>query len=178
VVGRDRDDGGLVAKALAEDTGDGARAEAERDLQLTGGNLLGERSRAVVLRAHADLRAAAGELGQHRLDHVVRAGRQAESQLPRLAAGVAASDLVGRAGRLDGSARGDEHRGAGLGQLDAGARAVEQRHAELALEPGDLLAQGRLGDVQALGGTTEVQLVGEHDERAQEPRIARHARSL
>ena len=42
----------------------------------------------------------------------------------------------------------------------------------------DLLAEGRLGDVKSLGGSPEVQLVGEHDERAQQTRITTHARSL
>ena len=82
---------------------------------------------------------------------------------------LSAASTAVRAGR--------QHRRARLGQLDARARAVEQAHSELALEPGDLLAQSGLGDVQTLGGATEVQLVGEGDERAQQPRI-RHARSL
>ena len=57
-------------------------------------------------------------------------------------------------------------------------RAVEQADADLALEPGDLLAQRRLGDVQSFGRSPEVQLLREHHERAQQPRVERHARSL
>ena len=52
------------------------------------------------------------------------------------------------------------------GQLDAAARALEQRAAELGLERANLLAERRLGDVQPRGGTPEVQLLGDGDEIA------------
>jgi hypothetical protein len=58
------------------------------------------------------------------------------------------------------------------------AGALEQPHADLALEPGDLLAERGLAHVQAGRRAAEVQLVGERDERAQQPRVERHARSL
>jgi hypothetical protein len=62
-------------------------------------------------------------------------------------------DLVEHAARLgqQGLPRtGQPHRPAGP---------VEQPHAELAFEPGDLLADRGLGDVQPLGGPAEVQLL-------------------
>ena len=52
-------------------------------------------------------------------------------------------------------------------ELDAARRAVQQRHAELGLEPPDLLRERRLGHVQALGGAAEVAFLGDGDERAQ-----------
>ena len=67
---------------------------------------------------------------------------------------------------------------AGSAMLAPARTAVQAAHAELALEPRDLLAQRRLGDVQTLGGAAEVQLVGERDERAQQARVRPHARSL
>ena len=51
-------------------------------------------------------------------------------------------------------------------ELDAPARPDQQREPELVLERADLLAQRRLGDVQALGGAAEVQLLRDRDEVA------------
>ena len=42
--------------------------------------------------------------------------------------------------------------------------AVEEPHAELGLELADLLADGRLRHVQALGGAAEMQLLRDRDE--------------
>ena len=60
-----------------------------------------------------------------------------------------------------------QERLAGGGQLDPAAGAVQQPAAELLLEPADLLAQRRLGDVQAGRGAAEVQLLGDGDEVTQ-----------
>jgi len=40
---------------------------------------------------------------------------------------------------------------AGFGQLDAAGGAVEQRGAQALFQPGDLMTDGALGDVQSLG---------------------------
>ena len=61
-------------------------------------------------------------------------------------------------------------------QRGAPAVAVEQRHAELGLELADLLADARLGEVQAVGGAAEVKLLGDGDERAQLPQF--HGRMI
>jgi hypothetical protein len=53
------------------------------------------------------------------------------------------------------------------GQEDASPRSVEQLDADLRHERGDPLAQGRLHDEEALRGPAEVELLGDHDERAQ-----------
>ena len=52
------------------------------------------------------------------------------------------------------------------GELDAAAGALEQPAAQLGLERADLLAERRLGDVQARRGAPEVQLLGDGDEIA------------
>jgi hypothetical protein len=44
---------------------------------------------------------------------------------------------------------------------------VEQGGADLRLEATDRLRQRRLGDVEALGGSSEVALLGDGDERTQ-----------
>ena len=111
-----------------------------------------------------------------RLGHVVRAGREAERQLARLASGVRAGGGRGGVGGADRGARRLEHGAARRRELDAMGRALEQAHGELALEPRDLLAQCGLRDVQALRRAPEVELLGEHHERPQQARV--HARSL
>jgi hypothetical protein len=108
----------------------------------------------------------------------VDAWREPEPQLARLAAGQRAGERRGRIRSLDGGARGHEQLSPGLRQRDAPPGAGEQRHAELCLQPLDLLTQRGLGDVQARGGAAEVQLFGQHHERAQQPRVETHARSL
>jgi hypothetical protein len=62
-----------------------------------------------------------------------------------------------------------EHRGAGVGERDAAMVAVEQPDAQLRLELAHLLADGRLGDVQALGGPPEVQFFCDGHEVAEMP---------
>jgi hypothetical protein len=46
-------------------------------------------------------------------------------------------------------------------------RTVEQRDAQLPLQPADLLAHRRLSDVQALGGPAEMPLLGDGDHVAE-----------
>jgi len=54
-----------------------------------------------------------------------------------------------------------EERLSGGSELDLAARAREQLGAEDALELADLVAQRRLGDVEARGGSAEVELLGD-----------------
>ena len=54
-----------------------------------------------------------------------------------------------------------------VGQSHAPLGAIEQSHSEFILELADLLAQGRLRDMQALGGAAEVEFFGDRDEIAQ-----------
>ena len=53
---------------------------------------------------------------------------------------------------------------AGGRQGDATARAPQQRHTELRLQPPDLLRERRLGDVRGLGGAAEMAVPGDRDE--------------
>jgi hypothetical protein len=48
---------------------------------------------------------------------------------------------------------------AGIGQLNSAVGPIEETHAEFPFEATNLLTQWRLRDVQALRGSTEVQLV-------------------
>jgi hypothetical protein len=58
----------------------------------------------------------------------------------------------------------------------ATAVAVKQRHAELGLEPSDLLADAWLREVQTVGGAAKVKLLCDGDERAQLPQF--HGRMI
>ena len=89
----------------------------------------------------------------------------------RQPADLAALDAPRLARRvLDGVedlARAHEERRPGRGQLDLALVAQQQLRADLLLELADLLAQRRLGHVQALRRAAEVQLLGDGDEVAQ-----------
>jgi hypothetical protein len=69
-----------------------------------------------------------------------------------------------------------EHGLAGLCEPHAMARADEERLAELLLESLDLVAHGRLSQVQARGGSREAGCFSDHPERAQVRQIERHTR--
>ena len=99
-----------------------------------------------------------------------RVHRRAD-EADREPADLAALDAPRLARRvLDGVedlARAHEERRPGRGQLDLALVAQQQRRADLLLELADLLAQRRLGHVQALRRAAEVQLLGDGDEVAQ-----------
>lgn len=106
----------------------------------------------------------AGVLGQDSGEQAgVAAGLEYESQV--------GLDVAGPPGALDGGADRVERvppvflqRLPGRGELDVPAGADEQRDAEPGLDPPYRLRQRRLGDGEAGGGPSEVQLVGECEE--------------
>jgi hypothetical protein len=57
----------------------------------------------------------------------------------------------------------------GGGQCNDAAASLEQADAQLLFERSYLLAQARLGNSQACGGTTKVKLVGEREEKSKLP---------
>jgi hypothetical protein len=176
--GGDGHDHRLIAQALDRHALTRPRAAPERELELPACHLARQRPRAVLPRTHPHARAPPRQRRQEVLREVVHPGGEAEPQLALLTARVGARGLLGGPRRLHRGASRREHGGSGLGELDRAPGPGEQRHAELPLQPADLLAQGRLRDVESLRRTPEVQLVGEHDERAQQARVAPHARSL
>ena len=114
-----------------------------------------------VRRLHAK---RAQQLGHERVH-----GRadEADGEAPDLAALHAPRLARGVLDRGEDLARADEERRPGGGQLDLALVAQQQRRADLLLELADLLAQRRLGHVQALRRAAEVQLLGDGDEVAQ-----------
>jgi hypothetical protein len=64
-----------------------------------------------------------------------------------------------------------EERLAGCRQLDAPARSGQQADTELLLEPPDLVAERRLGDVQPGRRSSEMELLGDGHEVLDEPEV-------
>jgi hypothetical protein len=64
------------------------------------------------------------------------------------------------------------------GELDVAAGAHEQVRAERALELVDLVAQRRLGDVEARGGPAEMELLRDGQEIAEQARLEIDSPSL
>src|SRR6185436_7378069 len=111
----------------------------------------------------------AAQRGRHlRQERVRRRPGEPDREAPELAARGAQRVLGGAVDRGEDLARANEQDLARRRELDAAGRAVQQRHAELGLEPPDLLRERRLGHVQALGGAPEVAFLGDGDERAEE----------
>jgi hypothetical protein len=62
-----------------------------------------------------------------------------------------------------------EQRASGVGELDATTGPGEQSDPKLLFQPADLVTQGRLGDVQPLGGAPEMELLGDGHEVLHQP---------
>jgi hypothetical protein len=138
--------------------GGSARIPVERCLQQRDGDLgdLGGRSQP-----------AGGRYGQ-------RVGQVRGQDKPQLRP-VQAGRLAGLADRVTGRrqhvAGGRQQHGARRRQLHAVAAAVQQPGADDLFQPMDLLAEGRLGDEQPLGGAGEGACVGDRDEVPQVPQL-------
>ncbi len=81
----------------------------------------------------------------------------------------AARGLPGPAHVVEDLPRLDEEGGARRGQADVVGGAIQQPHAQLPLQPLDLLAQRGLDDVLTGGRPAEMQLFGQRHEIAQLP---------
>lgn len=67
---------------------------------------------------------------------------------------------------------------AGVGEGDAAGVAFEERFAQISLELLDLSGEGRLGEVEALGGSVEVFLFGEDAKGAEESEFHKNRECL
>lgn len=95
----------------------------------------------------------------------------AEPDDPSAAAGELGGDGAGAVGDVEHGASLDEHPFAVGGEPDVPRGPVEQLDPELALQPAHLLADRGLHDVQALGGTAEVELLRDGDEVPELPQL-------
>jgi hypothetical protein len=66
---------------------------------------------------------------------------------------------------LQGRARTEQQCLSSRCQGDRSTRTCEEPSAKLKFKTGNLLAQGWLGDVEAIGGAGEMQLLRQHDKR-------------
>ena len=169
MVGRDRGDRALAHHDLGHQRFVGIdRGTDESDVEQPGGERAQLFERRALAELDLDARAAAAEaLDDPGHDRQQRRADEVDAQQPRLA-GLDPPDGRDRDVELvEHRARVSQERLAGRGELDAAAGAVQQPASELILEPRDLLAQGRLGDVQASRRTAEVKLLGDGDEVTQ-----------
>ena len=163
--GRDRGDQRLVAQR-----GDvqplGRSGEADDDgVEPLVADRLDELVRGTRLEHDLDVRRLGGELLERARDAGGKRVRHVADAELRTRRGVRVARRALRdLGLVQDPTGLDEQRGAGRGEGDAAVGAVEQPHAQLCLELADLLADGGLRHVQALGGAAEVQLLRDRDE--------------
>lgn len=170
----DGDDGRLVEQMLEPVARSFAGAEAERQVEPPGGDVRGERSGGLLKRPDPNPRLRRVQPFEQPLNDEMGAGGVPDGEL-------AASALSQLAGQLVDSSRGDgsgprraKRRLAVGGQGRSAAAALEEPEPELRLESLDPLRQGGLADVESFGGTSEVLLVCNNQERAQQADIVRH----
>jgi UDP:flavonoid glycosyltransferase YjiC (YdhE family) len=123
-----------------------------------------------------DGRVTLAERGQQPREDVQLRGRHvSDDQLPDFPTSRPARGL-GRTVRLGQRQPCFNEEGtAGVRELDSTARAMEETHSEVALEPTNLLTERRLGNMQAPRRSTEVQLFRDGDEVAKVTKL--HARN-
>ena len=155
----------LAGEAVVERAG---LDPGERDVELVAPQSGEDLGRAPL--AHMDADAGVGGVeGRKQAGQVDRPGRQHRPERDGSLQQPAQCGEVGadRVRPRDDLARPLEHRRARLGQLDAGARAAQQREPELGLELPDRSRDRRLREMQLLGGEREGPGVDHLDESAQ-----------
>lgn len=140
--------------------------EAEVDLALEKRLYLGVRCE--ILKEHVDggnvLREEPERLPQ---ESPVGFRRDPDHDLPRLGSRCLPRKTTGVLGRGQNPPRLVEEALAGRRQFDMPLGATKEIHLELPFEVSDLLAQGRLGSVEASSRTAEVQFFGDRREISQ-----------
>src|SRR3954468_18589342 len=163
-----RDDDALLVDRLDGEPRAGALRAHEADVEPAALELAQLLGRAELVQSQRDVGGFLAErpqpLGD---DRVHRRADEADGEpadlAPLHAAGFERRGLHG----VEDLPRALEERGAGRGQLHAVLVAQQQLGADLLLELADLLAQRRLGHVQALGRAAEMQLLRDGDEVAE-----------
>jgi hypothetical protein len=157
----------LVVERLEAQVGRAAWAVGDADVELAFAQPLDDLLGGELVDAHPNRRMPGEEEGDALRDQRdVEGVRRADPHLPREAAAArpqhrdALVDLAQRAHRE----RVEEL--AGFGRDDALADPIEQALTDLVLELADLVREGRLGDVDAVGGAREAEALGEGDEVA------------
>lgn len=145
------------------------RGADEGDVQAALAQALELRGRLLVVESDMDAGAvlAQGPQGGGQDAGVHRVGDVTDAQAALLAPAEAPAQVL-QSVRVpqQGTRLGQENPAVG-GEPDALLAAFEQGESQVLLQLGDLPAERRLGDVQALGGTADVFVLGHGDEVAQ-----------
>ena len=141
-----------------------AREAGQREVEPARADAVEQRVRRVLQEGDLDARVLGVEAGE-RVGKPAADGRHhpdgdaAADQARQLVGGGADARGAG-----EGGAREGQHRPPGRGRRDGPGPAVEQRLAELGLEPPHLRADAGLGDVLTRGGAREARLLGHRDD--------------
>ena len=158
----------------------GERRAHEPDVDRSGPQTGGRIDHAVVAHREMDVRAVLGEAPQRRADqrdHGSRGQPDAQCRASGTACGLQLTQA--RVESRQRRARVRKQSLARLRQRNATRRSVEQALANPRLELLDLRGERLLGEVQAMRGAREIELLGYRNERAQQPAIevGHHERS-
>ena len=131
------------------------------------------------MQLHMPARLPLGELvGDRGVQRPPDRGQRAGPQYPCVLGGGVADHGDAVVPVLEQAAGHRVQRGAGGGELDLAPVAPEQLGAQRRFQAADLLAEGRLRQVQALCGAGEVQLLGHGHEVPQIPEMGIHSQQL
>ena len=162
VLGRQRDHQRLVPQSLADQPRIPHRPAHDPDVDLAVLDRAQLRPRPELAQAQLHVRISCRERAHQRRDDPERRRvDEAERQRP-------GDPMRDHPHRFEGDVGLREHRArlrqqglAGVGEDDAPARPLEQRHAQLVLQLADLLAERRLRDMQRLGGAAKTALLSD-----------------
>jgi hypothetical protein len=175
---RHGDEQRLVLEPLDREPAWVLHAQPDREVEPAGAQVVEQRPGRLLAHVQAQPRVALPDGVEQRFEAIPGARREPDGQV----SGLAAAGRTGRLERLvDRAQRGPgrlQQRLPGLRELHPAGRPLQQRDAQLLLEPGDRGAQRLLGDVDAAGGAGEVQLLGDGDEVAQVPQLHIHSRGV
>jgi hypothetical protein len=142
-------------------------AEAERDVELAGRDLVYQRAGRCLARLDAGARAPRMERLNERLGTIMDPGREPDAQHACVCVAVVIGDADEPIGRLDRGASRGQRGPSGGGQRDVSCRAVEQPHSQLPLQPAHRRAHRLLGHLKTLRGAREAEFLGDRDEDPQ-----------
>src|ERR1700730_10100860 len=152
-----RDDGALGSDGFDDEVAVRDREQREANLDLPVGEGFDLFGRVEVAQIQGNIRMPRKKRGKNSSqDSVFRRGPEADGETADLAAGGLLRDPDGVFRVAEHMASFVQEQMAGLGQDDEVTCAVEQLHAEIALEVLNLMGEGRLGNMEPLRGASEM----------------------
>src|ERR1700674_985855 len=151
-----RDDEPLRSDGFDDEVAVRDREQREADLDLPVDERFDLFGRVEVAQIQGNIRMPRKKHGKNSSqDSVLRRGPEADGETADLAAGRLLRDPDGVFRVVEHMASFVQEQAAGLGQDDEVTCAVEQLHAEIALEVLNLMGEGRLGNMEPLRGASE-----------------------